>query len=199
MGRAPASKRRPHSGPNRNESVRQAILEAALRLLSRPGGTPFTMEAIAAQAGVGKQTIYRWWPSKGAVLLEALAEAAPGDGPAPDTGSLRGDLHALFIETFRYARDPSVGRTLRVAMAEAQHDARAAELLRRFIERRRSALRAVLERGRNRGEASRALDLDIVIDEAFGLLWYRLLVGHAPLTRIAATALGDALVRQLEP
>ncbi|MEV4089583.1 helix-turn-helix domain-containing protein, partial [Nonomuraea fuscirosea] len=74
----------------RSERSRQAILDAARELVSEVGYAKLTIEAIAARAGVGKQTIYRWWPSKGAVVLDAflaLSEAGPGRSMAlPDTG-----------------------------------------------------------------------------------------------------------------
>jgi len=65
----------PRSGPVRSEAARQAILEATARLLVERGYDHLTMEGIAATAGVGKQTVYRWWPSKGAVIAECLEGA----------------------------------------------------------------------------------------------------------------------------
>src|SRR6478672_6817511 len=70
---------RPHTGRRRNEAARQAVLDAALRLLVESKGAPITVEAVARAAGVGKQTLYRWWPSKGAVLLDALTDRAGQD------------------------------------------------------------------------------------------------------------------------
>src|SRR4051794_36587404 len=99
---------RPHTGRRRNEAVRRAILDAALDLLSDADGAPVTVEPIARAAGVGKQTLYRWWPSKGAVLLDALTDYAAQEVPTPDTGSLRDDLRALATTTFEASqRAPS--------------------------------------------------------------------------------------------
>ena len=84
--------RRPHTGRRRNEAARRAILEAALDLLTGSDGTTITIDALAAAAGVGKQTIYRWWPSKAAVLAEAMTQRARAQVPTADTGSLVGDL-----------------------------------------------------------------------------------------------------------
>ncbi|WP_156766937.1 TetR/AcrR family transcriptional regulator, partial [Mycobacterium sp. E796] len=67
--------RRPHTGNRRNDAAERAILQAAAELLA-DGGGPISVDAIAERAGVGKQTIYRWWPSKSAVLLDAMIHRA---------------------------------------------------------------------------------------------------------------------------
>src|SRR5438445_4504167 len=173
--------RRQHTGRRRNEQARQAILAATLELLAT-GDTPkASMDAIAARAGVGKQTIYRWWPSKAAVLVEAMTERARVEVPAPDTGSLERDLEAFLIGMFRAARDPTVARVLRTLMAEAQLDEDAASVLQAYTAERRQVLFAVFRRGQARGTLAAAADIDLLIDQAFGVVWYRLLVPHAPL------------------
>jgi AcrR family transcriptional regulator len=188
--------RRPHTGRRRNEAARQAILDVAIDLLGRPGEGPVTVDTIAAAAGVGKQTIYRWWPSKGAVLLAALAERASEDIPVPDTGTLRGDLEAFLTATFRAAGNPRTASVLRNTMAEAQRDPHARESMRDFIAGRRAVLRGVLERARDRGETAPGADLDLLVDQAYGMLWYRVLTGHAPLGDAEAAALARALAGQ---
>ncbi|RJL36081.1 TetR/AcrR family transcriptional regulator [Bailinhaonella thermotolerans] len=188
--------RRAHTGRRRNEEAARAILRAARELLERGDGAGVSVDAIAAAAGVGKQTIYRWWPSKSDLLLDALVEGARGLAPAPDEGDLGSDLAAFLTATFRGARDPAVAAALRQVAAEAQRDPRAAGLLRSFTEDRRRVLRGLLERAAARGELSPAADLDLLVDQAYGVLWYRLLIGHAPLTEAAAAALAAALARQ---
>ena len=83
---------RPPNPQRRSERARQAILDAAFRLSAERGYAQVTVEAIAASAGVGKQTIYRWWRSKGAVVLDALLQAAEPEIGFPDTGDIRADL-----------------------------------------------------------------------------------------------------------
>ncbi|MET8722565.1 TetR/AcrR family transcriptional regulator [Streptomyces misionensis] len=187
---------RPHTGRRRNEAARRAILDAALGLLADADGAPVTVETIARAAGVGRQTLYRWWPSKGAVLLDALLDRAAQDVPAPDTGNLRDDLRALVTATFEAAQRPPAGPALRTLVREAARDPRLAELLRTFTESRRAAVRAVLERGRERGELPAGQDVDLLVDQFYGLFWYRFLLGHAPLDRPAALRLTDALLGQ---
>jgi len=156
-----------------------------------------TIDTIAAAAGVGRQTIYRWWPSKGAVLLDAMAARASRAAPDVDTGSLAGDLSAFLVATFRGVREPANRARLRRVMAEAQRDPHAAGLLRDFTARRRAELRALLDRAAARGELSAGADVELAVDQAYGVLWYRLLLDHAPLTRAAAERLAGALHTQL--
>ncbi|TRV80921.1 TetR/AcrR family transcriptional regulator [Streptomyces sp. 130] len=192
---AGTGKVRPHTGRRRNEAARRAILDAALRLLGEGDGAPVTVETIARAAGVGKQTLYRWWPSKGAVLLEALAESAQQAVSAPDRGDLRSDLQVVVAATFAGAQRPPVGPALRTLAREAARDPQLAALMREFTECRRAALREVLERGRERGQLDPGRDLDLMVDQIYGVFWYRFLLGHAPLDDATATALAELLLR----
>ncbi|WP_433473100.1 TetR/AcrR family transcriptional regulator [Spirillospora sp. CA-142024] len=191
-----AETRRPHTGRRRNEAARQAILDVAVDLLGRTDDTPVTIDTIAAAAGVGKQTIYRWWPSKGAVLLEALAGRAGVDVPVPDTGTLEDDLEAFLRATFLAGGHPRTVSALRYTMAEAQRDPHSREHMREFIAGRRRVLRGLLERARDRGEIGAGADLDLIVDQAYGVLWYRILTGHADLSEADAVALAAALAGQ---
>ncbi|MEO3743498.1 TetR/AcrR family transcriptional regulator [Plantactinospora sp. B5E13] len=189
----PDPPRRVHTGRRRNEEARQAILDAALRLLTSANRGPLTVDVIAREAGVGKQTIYRWWPSKGGVLLEALTGWSEALVPVPDTGSLREDLRDFLRSTFRRGREPSTSALLRALATEAARDPSTAGLVREFTEARRGVLRTVLERGRSRGEVAADRDLDLMVDQVYGLFWYRLLLGHAPLTDEVADELVETL------
>jgi len=155
-----------------------------------------TMDSLAEAADVGKQTIYRWWPSKAAVLVEALTERALAVVPTPDAGSLRADLAAFLTDSFQSANVASVANSLRAVMADAQRDPDTADVLRQFTAQRRQALRALFERGRRRREVSGTADLDFLVDLAFGLLWYRMLVRNAPLDRRVALQMATALADQ---
>ncbi|GAB3564490.1 hypothetical protein GCM10027445_08380 [Amycolatopsis endophytica] len=186
--------RRAHTGRRRNEAAREAILAAAADLLARDD-TAISVGAIAAAAGVGKQTIYRWWPSKGAVLLEAAIERAQELTPRPDTGSFAGDLETFLVATFETVSAPPVRALLRTSMAEALRDPAAADALRAFTLSRREMLLEILDRAGERGEADEGTDRHLFADQAFGVLWYRVLLGHDPLTPAAARALAANLVR----
>ncbi|MER7753877.1 TetR/AcrR family transcriptional regulator [Kitasatospora sp. NPDC097643] len=185
---------RPHTGRRRNEAAHQAILDAALRLLAESDGTPVTIDAIARTAGVGKQTVYRWWPSKGAVLLDALADRADQAAPAPSTGDLRADLRTFIATTFDGAQRGTTAPALRTLAREAARDPHLAELMQTFTASRRTALRELLTRGRERGELAEDADLDLIVDQVYGLFWYRFLLGHAPLTADIADHLATTLI-----
>ncbi|MTE12203.1 TetR/AcrR family transcriptional regulator [Nocardia aurantiaca] len=185
---------RPHTGRRRNEATRQAILEASLRLLGESEGAPVTIDAIARAAGVGKQTVYRWWPSKGAVLLDALTERSALEVPTPDSGSVRADLRTIAEATFRGAQSSSTAPALRTLVREAAHDPHLAELLATFTAQRREAVRAVLARGQQRGELPADADLDLMVDQFYGVFWYRFILGHAPLDDALAERLTDSIL-----
>jgi AcrR family transcriptional regulator len=172
---------RPLRGRPRSEDSHGAILDAVLALLEGEGYRALTIESVARQAGVGKQTIYRWWKSKAELVLEAYANHAASKLPLPDKGSLRADLEWFFCSAFKRLTFIS-GPTMRGLMADAVYDPEFLEILREvLIAKRRAALHQVLERGRVRGELSPDADLDVMIDLLFGALWYRLLVQHAKL------------------
>jgi AcrR family transcriptional regulator len=178
---------RPHTGRARNPATRRAVLDAALALLE--AGSPVTVEGVARRAGVGKQTIYRWWPSAGAVVFEAAMEIARTQVPDPDTGTLRGDLEAFLDATFAGARVPRIRAVLRTLMAESLRDAELAASFHAFLEARRGRLLALLGRAVERGELAPERDLAMLVDLVYGFLWYRVLVGHRPTTSADARML----------
>jgi AcrR family transcriptional regulator len=180
-------------GRPRSEEVRAAILDAAIGELQERGYASLTIEGIAARAGAGKQTIYRWWTSKADVVLDAMLELAAARIKIPDTGSLDTDLRAFLTDTFRQRVQRSVLVSL---MAQAQLDPAFATAFReKFLFGRRAALRSVLAAARERGEIAADVDVELLIDVIFGVLWYRLLVDHAPLDTKSARQLSDLVVR----
>ncbi|MGH3377203.1 MAG: TetR/AcrR family transcriptional regulator [Actinoallomurus sp.] len=183
--------RRP--GRPRSEATRQAILTAAIDELHERGYAALTIEGIAARAGAGKPTIYRWWPSKADVVLDALLERAAADIPVPDEGSLPADLVAFLNATFRQHGQRPV---LIGLMAQALLDPAFAVAFRdRFLFGRRAALRAILDRAVTRGEVAPDVDPELLIDVAYGVLWYRLMLDHLPLDEEAGEQLAALLVR----
>jgi AcrR family transcriptional regulator len=185
------------AGRPRDEGARKKVLTAALSLMSTEGLPALTMEGIAARAGVGKQTVYRWWNSRADILLEALRETGVAAVPVPNTGSLRDDLRVFVQSTFSVARDRWVmAPVLRALIAEAQSN----ESLRlRFreevIESRRAALGAIFEIAIVQGNARPDFSPDVGVDMVFGAMWYRLLVGHLPIDDAFALVLADTVSR----
>jgi AcrR family transcriptional regulator len=171
----------PVPGRKRSEDTRLAILAAAFNLVGEVGYAALTMEAIAARSGAGKPTIYRWWPSKADVLLEALATKAEMHIPIPDEGSYPADLRAFLTASFTLGGNQVLLDALRALMAQAQLDDAFGERFRQnFLYRRRAALSVVLDRAKTRGELPAALSASTAADIVFGVIWYRMLATRHP-------------------
>ncbi|MEU6832005.1 TetR/AcrR family transcriptional regulator [Nocardia beijingensis] len=175
-------------GRQRSSSARQAVLCATAELLDEQGYGKITIEGVAARSGVAKSTIYRWWKSKPALVMEAQAEAVAQRMPEPDTGSVEADLIAFAAALYRVVEFPLRVEALRGMMAEAQLDPDFAGHFREWVQSRRKVMSDILSRGVARGELAADLDLDHATDLIFGPFWYRLLVAHAPLDPADAPA-----------
>ncbi len=187
--------RRP--GRPRSQTARKAILAGALEELADHGYAAVTIEGIAARAGTGKQTIYRWWRSKADVVLDALLDVVAERIAVPDEGGLAADLDAFLVATFRQRGQRPI---LVGLMAQAVLDPEFATVFReRFLFGRRAVLRGILARAVERGELEPDEDLELLIDVVFGVVWYRLLVDHAPLSEAAGHQLAALLLRLVPP
>ncbi|HEY4458688.1 MAG TPA: TetR/AcrR family transcriptional regulator [Pseudonocardiaceae bacterium] len=171
-------------GRPRSQQARTAILDAAAALMLERGLAGVSMDAVAERAGVSKATIYRWWPTKEALALDALYTQWNTERPFPrDTGSLRGDLLSLLRPWARLAAGRPYGRVLAALLTEAQSDpVFATEYRQRFVEPRRDQARALFQRATERGEIPADAKVDVALDLLYGPLYHRLLHGHAPLT-----------------
>lgn len=170
-------------GRPRSERARQAILAAAASLLLDRGLAAVSMDAVAERAGVSKATIYRWWPTKETLALDALyTEWAAAQPPVVDTGSLRGDLLALLRPWARAVGGRPYGRVIAALVTEAQTDpAFAAEYRDRVVSPRRAQARTIFTRAIARGEIAAGTKVEVAIDLVYGPLYHRMLHGHAPL------------------
>lgn len=158
----------------RRESSRQAILAATGELCGQIGYGRLTIEAIAARAGVSKKTIYRWWPSKGAVVLELLDETATVAAAPPDTGDLAADLHSMLTEVIGILTPPHNSPGTGV-IAEALHDPDLARDLReRIIQPRIATFKQRLRRAQDAGQLHPDADLDVALDLLYGPLYHRM-------------------------
>jgi AcrR family transcriptional regulator len=186
-------------GRPRSEQADQAILRAATEVLAERGLGGMSIEEVAARAGVGKATIYRRWPSRGALALDAFLAEFRSQQPLPDTGTLRGDLLAALRAWIRSVTRTSAGPTLAGLIAEAQRDPELAAAWReRVIERLRSQHRIMLDRAVERGEIPADTDYEVVLDLLFGAAYHRLLQGHQPLTDRFARQVVDLVVAAVE-
>ncbi|ADI08089.1 putative transcriptional regulator, TetR family protein [Streptomyces bingchenggensis BCW-1] len=192
----------PARGRPRSEQARRAVLAAALELCHRDGFQPLTIKGIAEAAGVGRQTVYRWWPTKEAVLLEALRDLTEREAPTllPDTGDPLRDLETFLVGAYTMTARLT-GQAVAGLMAEAQRDPELADRLQTgLLAERRRALREVLERAVRQGKLSEhAASLDLAVDLAFGVMWYRLMSRHAPVNAGLAHEVSAALRRLLAP
>jgi AcrR family transcriptional regulator len=188
-----------HNEQRRSERARRAILSAALELCREQGLAKTTMEEIAKRAGVGKQTIYRWWGSKAAVVEEALNEQVGSATSFPDTGDLRADL---------YTQMSSVASLFVMAeftpyvslIAAAQDDPDLAKSVREnIIEPRVKACRDRLRHAQQQGQLRRDVDLDDVVELLYAPLYYRLLLHTRPPTHKQVANVLDLAFTGLAP
>ena len=174
-----------------------AILEATRDLMTETGFTGLTIEGIAERAGVGKTTIYRHWPDKAKLVMEAFFTCANPKLAFPDTGSLREDLVRQMRALVREFNGP-MGQTVATLIAGMQNDAALAEAFRQqWIEARRAESRAVIERSKARGELRAEIEPDALLDALHGPLYFRLLTKYAPLNAAFAERLIDLVLSGL--
>jgi AcrR family transcriptional regulator len=187
----------PRSGPGRprKSSTGHAILKATREILGRSGVHGLTVEGVAARSGVAKTTIYRRWRSKEDLALAALLEVIQQEPPAlPHVGSTRTALSAYLRRLVDNLNVRLYGRIIRGLISDLGVDAQLARGFReRVLARRVAAVRELLQRGIERGELGRDLDLEIAVDLLLGPIYYRLLISGEPLTG----AFVDRLVRAM--
>ncbi|NLG21855.1 MAG: TetR/AcrR family transcriptional regulator, partial [Actinomycetales bacterium] len=146
---------------DRTEVIRQAALDLALEV----GFNRLSIEAVAARAGVGKHTIYRRWPSKGALFMDAVLSVNPPALEYPDTGDVEADLRTQVHAAIDLVGRPPFGPLYRALLGEAQHDpAIAAAVNERFIAPQTQRTIARLEAARDQGQIAEEFDLELAMD-----------------------------------
>lgn len=178
----------------RSARARRAILDATQALLAEVGFDRLTIEAIAARAGTGKQTLYRWWPSKAAVVFDVLFDAGAdaGSQTLPDTGDVRADLALVLRAVVDELSDPATDALHRSVAAQIQHDpAVADELVQRLIGPQLAAMAERLRRAQDNGQIRANADPQIATELLLGPLFHRWLLRTAPLDHRYADDLVD--------
>lgn len=166
----------------RNEESHRAILSAAISLVAEKGFENVTVEAIANRAGVGKQTIYRWWRSKGEVVLEAINDGFADVAAFPDSGDIVADLRTQMENVTVKLTTTDFGSAYRGLIAAAQSDPGIARKhIEQIIEPASVACRERLIRARNAGQIRPDADMQTIIDLLYGAIYYRLLLSTRPL------------------
>jgi AcrR family transcriptional regulator len=170
-------------GRPRSDQVDQAILHAASALLSERGLGAMTIEDVAARAGVGKASIYRRWPTKGTLALDAFLIEFLTQQPPVDKGTLEDDLREALSQWSATVVGTPTGRALVGLVAEAQLDG---DLAQGWIERVMTPVRvqhrAMVDRAIGRGEIPAQSDVDVIMDLLYGAAYHRLLQGHLEIT-----------------
>jgi len=181
---------------DRTEVIRQAALDLALEV----GFNRLSIEAVAARAGVGKHTIYRRWPSKGALFMDAVLSVNPPALEYPDTGDVEADLRTQVHAAIDLVGRPPFGPLYRALLGEAQHDpAIAAAVNERFIAPQTQRTIARLEAARDQGQIAEEFDLELAMDMWSGPLYYRFLITQEPITHEHADRVLAALLAGMRP
>ncbi|WP_394838145.1 TetR/AcrR family transcriptional regulator [Pendulispora rubella] len=176
-------------GRQRSSECEAAILSATTELLKKKSLREVTADAIVQRAGVSKATLYKWWPNKNLVALDAFLANMRMNVGMPDTGSAVEDFKLELEAVIRFYTSPA-GKTFRQFVAEGQSDPEFLEVFReRFLRARRDETSILWQRGVERGEIREDIDMDIGMDLIFGPMIYRLLVGHASLDDAHAEAM----------
>ena len=187
MGRPPSKAARSHA----------AIMDAVYELLQETSARSLTMEAVAKRANVGRPTLYKWWPSKAALLMamfhERLAEK-PGKLPATTIeAALEAKMRRLVTSL-----NGLFGKVMADLIAEGQSDPKLLQDLHDHVRMRRAQSVAEIEQGKLSGEFRRDLDSEIVVDMLLGPLYYRRLLGFRPLTRAYVSQLTRQVLQAIK-
>jgi AcrR family transcriptional regulator len=184
---------RPGRGRRPSAEVRALALAAAGDLLFEQGIDAVTHERVAARAGVSKTTLYKWWPTAGAMAAEAYFLRSEADLAMPDTGDLEADLVTQVRGFIRLVTTPGPGRAVRGILAAAQTDESVrTAFLERYVRPRRQVAVDAFTRAQQRGQMRTDVDFIALIDQIWGACYYRLLVEPDTVT----PELGETLVRQ---
>ena len=179
MARKRSAPRLPRTGNRRNPLLHQAIIDAAMQVLAKEGPTRFTIEAVAKLAGCGKPTIYRWWPSRPALLLEVYDQVVQHELSPPEGMDLAKDLAVMLRQVWRLWRQDSMGSLYRLILSEMMLEKEGARYLREvFIPRRQAFTAIAFQTAKDRGEIPQETDIKLLMDLLYGYSLFRLITGQ---------------------
>jgi AcrR family transcriptional regulator len=182
-------------GRPRSEESRQAILRSTLKLLKETGFPQLSIEAIAADADVSKATVYRWWPTKAALVADAFSTSADQELRFPDTGSVQKDMSLQMRQVIRVFRSQR-GKVVAALLGGGQSDPELIAAFRdRFLWPRRQQAYQTLQRGIDRGELPAGIDMNLALDALYGPIYMRFLIRHDELNESFADALCGLVLR----
>ena len=184
-------------GRPRSEQSRRAILDAAYQAMGETGFSGLSIEGIARRAGTSKATVYRWWPSKAAVVLDAVQEHTHGYPGFDHSGDTRADLLTELQGVVAFYTTAAGGALLDL-IAQSRFDPALATALReRFIASRRQETAQVLRAGIAAGQLRTDLDVEVAMDAIWGAVYYKLLVSHSRMEPDYASHVLDTFWRAL--
>jgi AcrR family transcriptional regulator len=193
---------RPRRGRGRRPAyeVRTEILAAAGELLLVEGMAAFTIDKVAARSGASKMTIYKWWPSKGALALDGYFHQVEQKLQFADSGDIEVDLRAQLHAFLAVVRDSPAGSVIAELIGQAQSDPDLkAAYLQRYSSPRRALAVSTMATAKERGQLRSDLDPETVVDQLWGACYHRLLIPDQPLTHEFADALVDNLFGGITP
>jgi AcrR family transcriptional regulator len=193
---------RPRRGRGRRpaDEVRAEILAAAGALLFDEGMASFTIDKVAARSGASKMTIYKWWPSKGALALDGYFHRVEPQLQFPDSGDVETDLRAQLHAFLAVIEDSPAGSVIAELIGQAQSDPDLkAAFLQRYSGPRRALAVDTMETAKERGQLRPDLDPEAVVDQLWGACYHRLLIPDQPLTEQFVDALVDNLFGGITP
>jgi AcrR family transcriptional regulator len=178
---------------SRGAGARQRVLRAALQVLDEDGLPGFTMEAVARRAGASKATLYRHWPTSGALMVDAM-DATFQPLPVPDTGHVETDVAQVLTDFVTLLEKTAFPRLLAAFIDAAERDPALATLHADLTRRRREPLLVALTRARECGQLPSNLDPELATDLLTGPLFYRRFIAHQP---IPPSLVNDVIARVL--
>lgn len=181
-------------GRPRSAQADEAILDAAIDLFAACGFDGLTVEGVAARAGVGKTTVYRRYPSKVDLVMDAAECLAAQRAAVPDTRNARDDLLALANGLVTFLTTTAAGRMIPALVADRRRNADLAAAHARFVAERRERYKRVVQRAIERGELRSDVDVELVVDVLVAPIFYRYLISGAPLDDAFTEALVDAVL-----
>lgn len=168
-------------GRPRSEKARKAVIRSTLALLKRVGFNELSIESVAARAGVGKATVYRWWPNKAELVVAAFVSAVEEELRFPSAGPVLGSIHEQMKRWALIFRSP-LGQIVATVIGAGQSEPEILEAFRaHWVEPRRVEARRLLRQAMKKGEIRADLDPDTILDLLYGPLYLRLLLKHGPL------------------
>lgn len=178
--------------PSKLAASHEQVLDAVYEILQDKSASELTIEEVARRAKVGKPTIYRWWPSKAALIMDLFEERLAANLKPPQGAGAEQMLRTQVAQVIRQCNG-FFGKVLADIIAEGQGNADALAAYREYVSHRRAAAIVILERAYQDGELRRPINADLLIDMIYGPIYYRLLVRHLPLDE----PFGDDLVSHL--